>query len=96
MFCQVLIFSGEEGNDQCNQEADTADQGLHDRPGLECGLLIHSHKALNQPEAGVVEVRANGGAAGNRRGHAGQIQRAQLADSGHGRDNACCHCHGDG
>ena len=55
--------SGKEGDDQCHQEAHTADQRFHDDPGLEGGLFIHAHKALDQPEAGVVEVRADGGAA---------------------------------
>ena len=79
---------GEEGDDQCDEEAYAADQRFHDGPGLEGGLFIHSHKALDQPEAGVVEVRADGGAARNGRGDAGQIQGAERADAGHGGDDA--------
>ena len=52
--------SGKEGNNQCYQEAHAAHQRFHDGPGLEGGLFVHAHKALHQPEAGVVEVGAFG------------------------------------
>ena len=39
---------------------------------------------------------AHGGAAGDGSGDAGQIQRAQLADAGHGGDDTCCHGHSHG
>ncbi len=64
-----------EGDDKCNQESNAADQRFHDGPGLEGGLFVHADKALDQPEAGIVEVRADRGAARDGSGHAGQIQR---------------------
>ena len=85
--------SGKEGNDKGYQEAHAADQRFHDGPGLEGGLFVHAHKALHQPEAGVVEVGADGGTACNGSGDTGQVQRAQLAKAGHGGDDACCHGH---
>ena len=68
-----------EVDDQCDEETHAADQRFHDGPGHEGGLFVHAHKALHQPEAGVVEVRAHGGAAGDGSGDAGQIPRAAPA-----------------
>ena len=73
--------SGKEGNNECYQEAHAADQRFHDGPGLEGGLFVHTHKALHQPEAGVVEVGADGGAACNGSGDTGKVQRAQRAEA---------------
>ena len=37
-------------------EARATHQGLHHSPGAECGLLVHSDKGFNEPEARIVEV----------------------------------------
>ena len=73
--------SGKEGNDKCHEEAHAADQRFHNGPSLEGRLFIHAHKALDQPETGIVEVGTDGGAASDRSGDTGQIQRAEFAVS---------------
>src|SRR6476620_7906486 len=44
-----------------NGEAHHADQGFHDRPGLQRGLDVHAKEAAHHPETGVVHVRGNDG-----------------------------------
>ena len=91
-----MYQSGKERNDQRNQESNAANQGFHNGPGLEGGFFIHADKALNKPEAGIVKVRADRGTTCDGSGNAGKIQRRQLADAGHGGNNASGHRHGHG
>ena len=39
-----------EGDDKRNKESDTDDRRFHNDPGLEGGLFVHTHKALDRPE----------------------------------------------
>ena len=91
-----MYQSGKERNDERNQESNAANQGFHNGPGLEGGFFIHADKALNKPEAGIVKVRADRGTTCDGSGNAGKIQRRQLADAGHGGNNASGHRHGHG
>ena len=83
-----MFTLGEEGNHQRHKESNAADQRLHNGPSLEGRLFIHTHKALDQPETGIVEVGTDGGAASDRSGDTGQIQRAEFADAGHCRNRS--------
>ncbi len=55
-----------EAEQQREDEGDRAEQRLHHRPGLEGRRLVHLEEAADQPEAGVVDVRQHGRAAGDR------------------------------
>ena len=44
------------GNDQSDDKSYSADQRLHDRPGLECCLLVETDQGLDEPESGIVKV----------------------------------------
>ena len=51
---------------------------------------------LDQPEAGVIEVGADGGATGDGRGHTRQVEGRQLADARNRSNDTGSHRHGDG
>lgn len=44
------ILLCKEGDDKRNKESDTDDRRFHNDPGLEGGLFVHTHKALDRPE----------------------------------------------